>query len=307
MITPADRDRDAAILAGLRADSAAEIDPYSTLEAVPTAADLAGALGSGHPALIARGQDDRIHGYGLVRGWVEADGTEVRLLDVWAVPDGRRTETESALFEAVASAIEQLSPAGHRIVLGANSRDDEQDRSDLLRRLGFAPTFDMVELELTERPLRSPLPNGIRLRTARPDDAEAVSRLLARVWAGRPYFTPPGPDQVEDWLAEADLELYLLAENEAGLVGLASAEFGGDRAEVDDLGVDPAVRGRGLGSALVTDLLDRLAERGATRVRLHTEGHDPAGALRLYLRLGFTIVGRSHRFRRALWPGAGPG
>ncbi len=35
-------------------------------------------------------------------------------------------------------------------------------------------------------------------------------------------------------------------------------------------------------------------------VRLHTEGHDPAGALRLYQRHGFAIVGRSHRFRKQL-------
>lgn len=83
------------------------------------------------------------------------------------------------------------------------------------------------------------------------------------------------------------------------MIGLASAVVGGDRAELDDLGVDPAARGRGIGTALVTELLDRLARRRPARVRLHTEGHDPAGALRLYLRLGFTVVGRSHRFRKA--------
>ena len=302
LLRPADGERHPAILAALRAEHADELDPYSTLERLPTSADFAATLGTGQPALVAQGSAGDLHGYGLVHAWVEGDGTEVRLLDVWAVPGDRRTETESDLLGALAAAVRQRSPTGRRIVLGANSRHTEPDRTDLLIRLGFTPTFEMVELELTDRAPRSPLPAGISLREARPDDAEALTRLLHRVWAGRPYFTPPDRAEVGQWLADADPELYLLAEDGTGTVGLASAELGDDRAELDDLGVDPAVRGRGLGSALVTELLDRLARRGMARVRLHTEGHDPAGALRLYRRLGFTIVGRSHRFRKESAP-----
>jgi len=36
-------------------------------------------------------------------------------------------------------------------------------------------------------------------------------------------------------------------------------------------------------------------------VRLHTEGHDPAGARSLYERLGFVTVREHHRFRRPLF------
>jgi ribosomal protein S18 acetylase RimI-like enzyme len=302
-VSPADGSRRAAEFANLRAGHADELDPYSTLERVPSAADLAGAFDTGLPALVASpAVDDTPLGYGVVHAWVEGDGTEVRLLDVWAVPGDRRSEVEEALLMALEAAVRERADPSSQIMLGANSRDTEPARTELLGRLGYRPTFDMVELELTDRAPRTLLPAGTTLREAAPGDADQVAALLGRVWAGRPYFTPPEPAEVRRWLGETDPELYLLAEDDAGPIGLASAVIEDGRAELDDLGVDPGAHGRGIGSGLVSELLDRLERRGASPVRLHTEGHDPAGALRLYLRQGFTIVGRSHRFRKQLWP-----
>lgn len=233
-----------------------------------------------------------------MHGWVEADGTDIRLLDVWAAPGQDRTVTDSALFIGLEKAVREGSGSPAGIVLGANSRDTESDRIALLIRLGFEPTFDMVELELADRAPRSDLPLGVGLRQARPDDATTLATLLELVWSGRPYFTPPTAGEIARWLAEADPELYLVAEDGSGPIGLASAVIADGRAEIDDLGVAPAVRGRGIGAALVSELLDRLDRLGASPVRLRTEAHDPAGALRLYRRLGFTVVGRSRRFRK---------
>jgi ribosomal protein S18 acetylase RimI-like enzyme len=299
-LEPADAERHPALLAALRAAHAAELDPYSILEGLPTATDLAAALSNGRPALVARTSGGELRGYGLVHGWLEADGTDVRLLDVWAAPGHDRAETESALFTGLETVIREDDGLHAGIVLGANSRDTESDRIALLIRLGFEPTFDMVELELTDRAPRTELPIGVALRQARPDDATALAALLELVWSGRPYFTPPTPGEVARWLAEADPELYLVAEDGSGPIGLASAVIAEGRAEIDDLGVAPAARGRGIGAALVSALLDRLDRRGASAVRLRTEAHDPAGALRLYRRLGFTVVGRSRRFRKPL-------
>lgn len=299
-LEPADAERHPDPLAALRAEHAAELDPYSILEGLPTATDLVAALSTDRPALVARTSSGELCGYGLVRGWVEADGTDVRLLDVWAVPGPGRTETEAALFGGLEAAIREHDWPQAGIVLGANSRDAESDRIALLIRLGFAPTFDMVELELLDRAPRTDLPLGVALREARPEDVAALAALLEQVWSGRPYFTPPTPGDVARWLDEADPELFLVAEDGTGPIGLASAVITEGRAELDDLGVAPAARGRGIGAALVSALLDRLDRRRASPVRLCTEAHDPAGALRLYRRLGFTVVGRSRRFRKPL-------
>ncbi len=181
-LTPANGS-DAASFAALRAEHADELDPYSTLERLPSAADLARAFDSDQPALLARADDEPL-GYGVVHAWVEGDGTEVRLLDVWAVPGERRTRIEAELWTALESAVRDRTDPSLRVVLGANSRDTEPDRTALLQRLGYRPTFDMVELELTDRPPRTPLPVGTTLRGATPGDADAVA-AAARPGLGR--------------------------------------------------------------------------------------------------------------------------
>ncbi|KAA3451337.1 GNAT family N-acetyltransferase [Mesorhizobium sp. SARCC-RB16n] len=49
----------------------------------------------------------------------------------------------------------------------------------------------------------------------------------------------------------------------------------------------PAFRGKGLGSALLADLIDEAGAVGKA-VSIHVEKHNPA--MRLYLRLGFTVA-----------------
>ncbi|SDD45734.1 GNAT family N-acetyltransferase [Aquimonas voraii] len=56
-----------------------------------------------------------------------------------------------------------------------------------------------------------------------------------------------------------------------------------------DIALFPQWRGRGLGSALIRQSLD-LADRQGAEIGLHVLKHN-SGALRLYLRLGFKIVG----------------
>ena len=62
---------------------------------------------------------------------------------------------------------------------------------------------------------------------------------------------------------------------------------------------DPAFQRRGLASAPVRRTLVDLARRAAGPVRLHTGGHDPAGARSLYERLGFRTVREHGRYRNA--------
>lgn len=159
----------------------------------------------------------------------------------------------------------------------------------------------MVEMELAtalrDRPGPSP---DLSVRMARPEDAPAVVAFTERVWAGRPYVTAPQLEATRRWLTTADPELLLLAEDGSGLVGLVSARITTRQAEIDDVQVDPRRQRQGIATQLLTELVDRLRDRTALPVRLHTEGHDPAGARSLYERLGFRVVATHQRYRKQL-------
>ena len=55
-----------------------------------------------------------------------------------------------------------------------------------------------------------------------------------------------------------------------------------------DISLLPAFRGKGIGTLLLTGLLDEATAAGST-VSIHVERFNPA--MRLYIRLGFSVVG----------------
>jgi mycothiol synthase len=299
--TTAESQRYADALATLRRMHADDdqVDPHSTLEQLPTADDLLSAFGATEIALVAHAASGEMAGYGMVRSWLEDDGTAVHLLDAWAVPGASRTGTLTELFTRLEAFVRDRGSPAPGAVLGANSRSTDQVRAALLTRLGFDCAFSMVEMQLTAgRPDPAALPPTVALRTMTPEDASAITGLTQRVWADRPFFTMPDLDETRQWLNQADPELFLLAEYDSHLIGLASAEIAARCAEIDDVQVDPSWQRRGVATALVSELLIRLSDRTEQPVRLHTEAHDPAGARSLYERLGFVVVTTHDRYRK---------
>jgi len=252
-------------------------------------------------AVIVRTPRGTVQGYGLTRQWEEAGGVNIYLLDVWAAPGPDRQRVEAELFDHLEASIRALDQTVGAVVLGANGRSSEPSRRRLLVARGYRLVFDMIELEAPRtRPARGSMPAGVTVRTVTRNDAAAIHGLTLRVWSGRPYFTMPTLHEVDEWLARADPELFLLAEVGAHLVALASGNVSSRCAEIDDVQVDPTWRRQGLATALLAELMPRLEERTTLPIRLHTEGHDPAGARTLYARLGFNVVAAHYRFRKPL-------
>jgi len=137
----------------------------------------------------------------------------------------------------------------------------------------------------------APMDSGITVRHARPDEAAALTELAMRAKASWGYdagfmaacrdeltFTPQKMAAWQVWVAEAGGEI-------AGMVAL-SLDRG---AEVEDFFVEPAFQGRGVGGALMAELLAAARAAGATVLEVDADPNAEA----IYAKLGFETFGRS--------------
>jgi ribosomal protein S18 acetylase RimI-like enzyme len=143
-----------------------------------------------------------------------------------------------------------------------------------------------------------------KIRLAAPGDAAALAALVAGF---RDHLRAASPSDTEiqgrlpDVLADPAIE-YACAWKDDQALGYAQIRFWssvwarGTEAQLDDLYVGPAARGRGLGRALLRFALARAAARGALRFGLNTNEQNEA-AQALYRAEG--LAPQSH----ALYPG----
>jgi|SRR4051794_38277653 ribosomal protein S18 acetylase RimI-like enzyme len=120
---------------------------------------------------------------------------------------------------------------------------------------------------------------------ATPEVVDAVRRLLPQLSSA----TPPDPAGVARLLSAAG-NTVLLARVEDTIVGMLTLVLyplpSGLRARVEDVVVDDAARGRGVGAALTRAAIDRAERAGARTVDL-TSRPSRQAANRLYEGLGF--------------------
>lgn len=122
-------------------------------------------------------------------------------------------------------------------------------------------------------------------------DAADVRDLLARHLEFARRVTPPGHVHALDQggLADPDVQVFS-ARDHGHLVGIGALKrLDAEHAELKSMHVDPSVRGRGVGEALVVALLAEAVARGFGRVSLETGTTEGFTAARqMYRKLGFT-------------------
>lgn len=91
------------------------------------------------------------------------------------------------------------------------------------------------------------------------------------------------------------LALGVVVNADGPLQGFILIQVIADEAEVLTFCVEPEMRGRKLGAALISAAADRAAERGATRMFLEVSEGNPA-ARRLYQQQGFVEIGRRRAY-----------
>lgn len=130
-------------------------------------------------------------------------------------------------------------------------------------------------------------------RRATVDDADAVGRLLHDFNREYEEQTPGAAAlaaRFTELLAGDETVVFLTGDGPDGFALVrfrASYYVAAEEACLGELYVVPALRGRGLGRALLTAAIDLATERGCTRIDLNTSVDDVA-ARALYEAMGFT-------------------
>lgn len=188
----------------------------------------------------------------------------------------------------------------------------------------------MRDDEPVPRPAAGPVPEGVRVRAAEAADMAAVQALYAHhVLTGLASFEEVPPD-VAEMAARRDRAVgrglpFLVAEAAAGggVLGFAYAAPFRDRPAYrysleDSVYVAPAAAGRGIGGALLAELIARCEALGYRQMIAVIGDSANAASIALHRRMGFEMAGRlvsvgfkfgrwvdSVYMRRPLGPGDG--
>ncbi len=121
------------------------------------------------------------------------------------------------------------------------------------------------------------------------DLVEAYARLIPQLSSSNP---PPGREELEDIVAAPATDLFVASDDDGRILGTSTlAVFRiptGRRAWIEDVVVDEAAAGQGIGGGLTRAMIDRADELGCSTVDL-TSRPSRAAANRLYLREGFVV------------------
>ncbi len=131
----------------------------------------------------------------------------------------------------------------------------------------------------------------IRIEAADEPDSELQSALAALMPQLNPSLRVPSVEHLKAMVADPAVTL-LLARDGSEIVGTAAVVVYvtpiSVKARIEDVVVDQAARGRGVGEALVKGCIEVARNRGAAIVELQSARSREA-ANRLYPRLGFEL------------------
>jgi ribosomal-protein-alanine N-acetyltransferase len=138
-----------------------------------------------------------------------------------------------------------------------------------------------------------PASHGVSIRQMTPEDVIAVSVLEQRLfpvdaWPLHMFY---------DELAQPETRWYLVAEGSEGIVGYAGLMCIEPIADVQTIAVVPEYEGRGIGTTLLTSLIEEACRRYAADLLLEVRADNPR-AQQLYRRFGFEQIHVRPRYYR---------
>jgi GNAT superfamily N-acetyltransferase len=255
---------------------------------------------------VETGQDMRL--------WTTVDGTAVgfsawqqwwAVLDVIVRPGPFQHDVEADIFAWVPTRFRELdAQRGHPLPYWVEARDDDAERLDLLARRGYDLEDDLA-YQMLGRPLAEPIPpsdtpSGYAIGPlADYGDVEQYVAVHRRAFASTSMTVAWRMRTLKHPRYRPDLDLVAVTPD-GQLAGFCVGWLDADRhlAQIEPVGVDPAHQGRGMGRALMLEMLHRFKASGADQALVETETTRlPARAA--YESVGFRPIHRA--IRKGRW------
>jgi mycothiol synthase len=188
-------------------------------------------------------------------------------------------------------------PDGTPAVLHATQWARDAAATGLYEALGFLPVRYFIRMwaDLTQEIPQPSFPGDLAVRACTADDEERLLEAHREAFAAHWGATLPELGRWKQERTDAgryESDLWRLAVDGDQIVGFVLARphvlTDATSGYVDDLGVVPSWRGRGLGLALLLDVFAALKGRGLVRAALNVDAENATGAVDLYRRAGMT-------------------
>jgi GNAT superfamily N-acetyltransferase len=134
---------------------------------------------------------------------------------------------------------------------------------------------------------------ALEIRPAGPQDQAGVTEFCSRIWEGRDYV----PRIWEEWISDPEGVLLVALWDEKPISVVRASFYTPGEAWLEGMRVDPDYQGRGVATAVFTELMEAVEERGAHVARLLTAWRN-VEVHRMCDHLGFELCFRArNRFR----------
>jgi mycothiol synthase len=246
-------------------------------------------------------------GEGTIVAYGQALRDEPSIVEGWGVvhPKHRGRGIGASLMNRIEERAPELV-AGPPSVRFRHAIDaGDRAAAAMLRARGLRPVrhFWHMRIDLVGAVELGPAQEGIEITAIKvPDDLPVVHAVLDEAFADD---WGHHPEPFDRWVEEQttspsyDPTLWLLATVGGGPVGALTANVWGDRGWVNEIGVLPPRRGRGIGSALLRRSFATFARRELQSVFLNVDAENPTGATVLYERVGMRVVNRWELWERS--------
>ncbi len=271
-------------------------------------ADWAEKLENAVDGVVAINVNGEIAAAGIIEDAPGA-GAERAFLDGRVHPDFRGQGIGSVLrewMETQASAHLLAKESGLPRVLRIMFWDRADDATTLFEQQGFE--FHYVEeemsVDLNESRPDLPLPPGLSVELWSPENAAEFYTVYRGAYGTRTENPLNESDWTQFWANPGDpefrrdLSLLVRAGDEPAAFSVGHV-YKTDEASVGQFGVRPAWRGRGVGTAVLVEALNRFAATGYRYGVLTVNINNP-GARRLYERAGFKLAKRFTMYRKTI-------
>jgi mycothiol synthase len=247
-------------------------------------------------------------GFTWLDWWAENDGRRLYLHLGWLVPEWRRKGIGHAILHWQENRLRQIASMHQThqstgvFLFGGNADEAQIANRALLLSEGYQVAFTLVEMicHMPIPPIQvAPLPDGLQVRPVAKEHFPAIYAANDEAFQESRY----GYSRMssEDFFQNLiNTHLWFVAWDGDRVAGLVINEINKAGGYTPWVAVRRPWRRLGLGQALMTRSIQCFQERGIKQASIMTVAENPNRSVHLYESVGYRIVKRQPRYRKAM-------